>query len=404
MTITCGFEAQRFINPTVKSLPPSGIRRFFDLVASTRGVISLGVGEPDFVTPWHIREACVQSLERGYTMYTSNYGLPELRQAIAGYLAERFGLSYDPQKQVMVTIGASEAVDLALRTVINPGDEVLIPEPCYVSYQPIAQMAGGVPVTVPTTMEDEFAITAARLEKYITPRTKVLILCFPNNPTGAVLNDAEMQAIAALVKKYNLLVISDEIYAELRYDGPPRSFAALPGMQERTILVSGFSKAFAMTGWRVGYVAAHPDFLAAMVKIHQYTILCAPVMGQMAALEALRHGRQDVERMVAEYDRRRRLVVSRLREMGLECFEPRGAFYVFPSIKVTGLTSTQFAEELLKEEKVAVVPGPAFGSSGEGFIRCSYATSLAELMEAMNRMERFVARRLAFKHRAAAHA
>lgn len=403
MTITYGFESQRFINPIVKSIPPSGIRRFFDLVTSTKGVISLGVGEPDFVTPWHIREACVQSLERGYTMYTSNYGTPELRQVIAAYLAERFGVSYDPRTQIMVTIGASEAVDLALRTVLNPGDEVLIPEPCYVSYRPITQLAGGVPVTVPTTLADEFALTASRLEEYITPRTKVLILCFPNNPTGAVIQDTEMQAIASLVRKYNLLVISDEIYAELRYDGPPRSFAALPGMQERTILVSGFSKAFAMTGWRVGYVAAHPDFLAAMVKIHQYTILCAPVMGQMAALEALQHGRQDVNRMVEEYDRRRRLVVSRLREMGLACFEPRGAFYVFPSVQITGLTSLEFAEALLKEERVAVVPGPAFGDCGEGFIRCSYATSLAELTEAMNRMERFVARRLAFNHRVAAH-
>ncbi len=403
MTITYGFEAGRFINPAVKDLPPSGIRRFFDLVASTKGVISLGVGEPDFVTPWHIRDACVQSLERGYTMYTSNYGTPELRRAIAAYLEERFGLSYNPATQIMVTIGASEAVDLALRTIINPGDEVLIPEPCYVSYRPIAQLAGGVPVTVPTTLDDAFALTAARLEKYITPRTKVLVLCFPNNPTGAVLQDAEMQAIAGLVRKYNLLVVSDEIYAELRYDGQPRSFASLPGMQERTILVSGFSKAFAMTGWRVGYVAAHPDFLAAMVKIHQYTILCAPVMGQMAALEALHHGRQDIERMVAEYDRRRRLVVSRLREMGLECFEPRGAFYVFPSIEATGLTAAAFAEELLQEERVAVVPGPAFGDAGEGFIRCSYAASLAELTEAMNRMERFVARRLTCKHRALAH-
>ncbi|BCV21267.1 aminotransferase class I/II-fold pyridoxal phosphate-dependent enzyme [Moorella sp. Hama-1] len=404
MTISHGFEAQRFIAPVVKNLPPSGIRRFFDLVANTKGVISLGVGEPDFVTPWHIREACVQSLERGYTMYTSNYGLPELRQAIAAYLERRFGLSYDPLKQIMVTIGASEAVDLALRTVLNPGDEVLIPEPCYVSYQPITKLAGGVPVTIPTTAADNFALTAARLEKYLTPRSKVLLLCFPNNPTGAVLNREEMQDIARLVIKYNLLVISDEIYAELRYEGQPLSFASLPDMQDRTILVSGFSKAFAMTGWRVGYVAAHPDFLAAMVKIHQYTILCAPVMGQMAALEALRHGSQDVDRMVEQYDQRRRLVYSRLREMGLDCFEPRGAFYIFPSIAATGLDATTFAEELLKEEKVAVVPGTAFGASGEGFIRCSYAASLADLTEAMNRMERFVSRRLACNQRVAAQA
>jgi len=388
----------------VKDLPPSGIRRFFDLVANTRGVISLGVGEPDFVTPWHIREACVHSLEKGYTMYTSNHGLPELRQAIADYLRERFGLDYDSQKQIMVTIGASEAVDLALRTVIKPGDEVLIPEPCYVAYQPVTILAGGIPVTVPTTMADNFALTASRLEEYITPRTKVLILCFPNNPTGAVLSRDNMQAIAALVKKYNLLVISDEIYSELRYDGPPLSFAAIPGMQERTILINGFSKAFAMTGWRIGYVAAHPDFLTQMVKIHQYTILCAPVMSQMAALEALLHGHHDVEQMVVQYNQRRRLVVRRLRDMGLECFEPQGAFYVFPSIRVTGLSSTEFAEELLKEERVAVVPGPAFGTSAEGFIRCSYATSLAELTEAMNRMERFVSRRLVLNRQSIAEA
>lgn len=385
-------------------MPPSGIRRFFDLVANTRGVISLGVGEPDFVTPWHIREACVHSLEKGYTMYTSNHGLPELRRAIADYLRERFGLDYDFQKQIMVTIGASEAVDLALRTVINPGDEVLIPEPCYVAYQPVTILAGGVPVTVPTDMADGFALTAPQLEEYITPRTKVLMLCFPNNPTGAVLSRDSMQAIAALVKKYNLLVISDEIYSELRYDGPPLSFAAIPGMQERTILINGFSKAFAMTGWRVGYVAAHPDFLAQMVKIHQYTILCAPVMCQMAALEALRYGRHDTEHMLEEYNQRRRLVVRRLWDMGLECFEPKGAFYVFPSIRVTGLSSTEFAEELLKEEKVAVVPGPAFGASAEGFIRCSYATSIVELTEAMNRMERFVSRRLALGRQAIAEA
>lgn len=403
MTITYGFDPQRFISPVVKNLPSSGIRRFFDLVANTKGVISLGVGEPDFVTPWHIREACVHSLKKGYTMYTSNYGMLELRQSIADYLLKRFGLEYDPQKQIMVTIGASEAVDLALRTVINPGDEVLIPEPCYVAYQPITTLAGGVPVTVPT-LADNFALTAERLEEYITPRTKVLLLCYPNNPTGAVLNRDNMQAIAALVKRYNLLVISDEVYSELRYDGPPLSFASMPGMQERTILINGFSKAFAMTGWRIGYVAAHPEFLAQMVKIHQYTILCASVMSQMAALEALQHGRHEVDKMVEQYNQRRRLVVRRLRDMGLECFEPLGAFYVFPSIKITGLSSTEFAEALLKEEQVAVVPGTAFGADTEGFIRCSYATSLAELTEAMNRMERFVVRYLALNRQVTAEA
>ncbi len=404
MTITCGFEPQRFISPAVKNLPASGIRRFFDLVANSKGVISLGVGEPDFVTPWHIRDACVHSLKKGYTMYTSNSGLPELRQAIATYLLERFELDYDWQKQIMVTVGASEAVDLALRTVINPGDEVLIPEPCYVAYQPITTLAGGIPVTVPTTMAENFTVTASRLEKYITPRTKILLLCFPNNPTGAVLSYETMKAIAVVVKKYNLLVISDEIYSELRYNGSPLSFASIPEMQERTILISGFSKAFAMTGWRVGYVAAHSDFLAQMVKIHQYTILCAPIMGQIAALEALQHGCGHIEHMVEQYNQRRRLVVRRLRDMGLECFEPQGAFYVFPSITATGLDSTEFAEMLLKEENVAVIPGAAFGATGEGFVRCSYAASLAELTEAMNRMERFVTRRLALKGQATAGA
>lgn len=403
MTLTGGFEPQRFISPVVKSLQPSGIRRFFDLVANTKGVISLGVGEPDFITPWHIREACVKALERGYTMYTSNFGMPELRRAIAAYLEERFGLSYNPEKEILITIGASEAVDLALRTIINPGDEVLIPEPCYVSYKPLTLLCGGVPVEVPTSRARDFMLSASDLEKHITPKTKALILCYPNNPTGAVLGREDMLAIARIVEKYNLLVLADEIYAELRYDGPPLSFASLPGMQERTILISGFSKAFAMTGWRIGYVAAHPDFLAAMVKIHQYTILCAPIMSQMAALEALRHGRQDVASMVEQYDQRRRFVVSRLREMGLDCFEPRGAFYVFPSIMVTGLSSEEFAARLLQEERVAVVPGNAFGPSGEGFIRCSYAASLAELAEAMNRLERFVARQLNYG-KAVAHA
>lgn len=384
------------------NLPSSGIRRFFDMVVNTKGVISLGVGEPDFVTPWHIREACFDSLEKGYTMYTSNSGLPELREAVAEYLYNRFSLSYDPQTQVMITVGASEAVDLALRTVINRGDEVLIPDPCYVAYQPVTTLAGGVPVTVPTTMEDDFSLTASTLEKYITTKTKVLILCFPNNPTGAVLSRENQKAIAALVKKYNLLVISDEIYSELCYEGPPTSFASLPGMQERTILINGFSKAFAMTGWRIGFAAGHPDFLAQMIKIHQYTLLCAPVMGQMAALQALRQGKRDVEYMVEQYDQRRRFIVNRLRNMGLDCFEPKGAFYAFPSIKATGTDSNRFAEELLKEEKVAVVPGTAFGENGEGFIRCSYATSLADLTEAMNRMENFVSRRLKYMGQATA--
>ncbi|MDN5347478.1 MAG: aminotransferase [Clostridia bacterium] len=397
------FDPQKFINPKVKNIPPSGIRRFFDLVANTKGVISLGVGEPDFVTPWHIREAAVQAIEKGYTMYTSNYGLPELRRAVASYLEKRFEVAYNPETEIMVTVGASEAVDIALRALVNDGDEVLLVEPCYVSYKPCIIMAGGTPVVIPTSASNGFKVTPVQVEKTITPRTKILVLCYPNNPTGAVLNYEEMLALSNIVKKHNLVVISDEIYAELRYGEKPLSFASLPGMQERTILVSGFSKAFAMTGWRIGYVAAHAEFLAAMLKIHQYTILCAPIMGQMAALEALRSGETDVQKMVEQYDQRRRLVLSRLRDMGLECFEPRGAFYIFPSIASTGLTSEEFAEALLREERVAVVPGSVFGAGGEGHIRCSYAASLQELTEALNRMERFV-HRLRRLERIAAHA
>ncbi|MDA8443401.1 MAG: aminotransferase class I/II-fold pyridoxal phosphate-dependent enzyme [Peptococcaceae bacterium] len=379
-----------FIAPVVRELPPSGIRRFFDLVAETKGVISLGVGEPDFVTPWHIREACMYSLEKGYTMYTSNHGLLELREEIVNYLAKNFALRYDPKREILVTVGASEGVDLAMRTLLCPGDEVLIPDPSYVSYMPCVTLAGGRAISVPTRAEEEFKLNPAVLESLITPRTKVLVLCYPNNPTGAVMTESELLSVAEIVERHNLIVVSDEIYAELTYEGKPVSFAALPGMRDRTVLLSGFSKAFAMTGWRIGYVATNADFLAAMVKIHQYTMLCAPVMGQMAALEALRNGETEKKRMVTTYDQRRRFVVAALREMGLDCFEPKGAFYVFPSIKATGLSSADFAERLVLEAKVAVVPGTAFGSSGEGHIRCSYATSTPHLKEAMSRIKDFL--------------
>jgi len=382
----------QIISPVVKNLPPSGIRRFFDLVANTKGVISLGVGEPDFVTPWHIREACVYSLEKGYTMYTSNYGLPELRKEIASYLLKNYEVEYNPDNEIIVTIGASEAVDIALRTLVSPGDEVLIPEPCYVSYSPCTVLAGGKPVTIKTNAANGFKLTPQQLEASITAKSKVLVLCYPNNPTGAIMTKEDLQAIAKVIEKHNLIVISDEIYSELTYQGKHTSIASLPGMKDRTILVNGFSKAFAMTGWRIGYVCAPKELIAAMVKIHQYTIMCASIMAQKAAIEALQNGRPQVNHMVSQYNYRRRLIVSRLNEIGLSCFEPKGAFYVFPSIKITGMSSDEFAEKLLAEEKVAVVPGNAFGTSGEGHIRISYASSLQQINEALNRIDNFVKR------------
>ncbi|MCL6548820.1 MAG: aminotransferase class I/II-fold pyridoxal phosphate-dependent enzyme [Alicyclobacillus sp.] len=352
-------------------------------------VISLGVGEPDFVTPWHVRDACFYALERGFTSYTSNRGLPELRQAIADYL-QGFDLDYDPERELLVTIGGSEAIDICLRAIVSPGDEVLIPEPAYVSYRPCAVLAGARPVSVPTRAEDGFRLTPELLARHITPRTKALILCYPNNPTGAVMEREDLVAVARVAEAHDLLVISDEIYAELTYGRPHMSIAALPGMKERTVLVSGMSKAFAMTGWRIGYAAAPPDILDAMLKIHQYTILCAPIMGQMAAIEALRNGMAEKDRMVERYDQRRRLIVQGLNDIGLTCHEPRGAFYAFPDIRSTGLSSEEFAERLLAEAKVAVVPGNVFGEAGEGFVRCSYATSIDQIQRALERMERFV--------------
>ncbi|MGE5529540.1 MAG: aminotransferase class I/II-fold pyridoxal phosphate-dependent enzyme [Patescibacteria group bacterium] len=387
MTVSIG------VNHRVAALPPSGIRRFFDLVTEMRGVISLGIGEPDFVTPWHIREACFYSLEKGFTMYTSNFGLLELREEIARDLEHLYGLSYRPKGQVLVTVGVSEAVDLALRVLLEPGDEVIVPEPCYVAYGPCAYLAGGEPVQVPTTAANGFRLDAAELEAKVTPRTKVLILSYPNNPTGAIMDRRSLLSVAEVVSRHNLVVLSDEVYAHLTYSGTHTCFAALPGMQERTVLLNGFSKAYAMTGWRLGYAVGPEEIIAAMTKVHQYTMLCAPITAQKAAVEALRNGETERRRMVAEYDRRRRVIVKGLNALGLDCFEPQGAFYAFPSVASTGLDGLAFAEELLREEKVAVVPGEAFGPSGRQHVRCSYASSLENIKEALARMERFVKKR-----------
>lgn len=378
-----------FINERVKGLPPSGIRKFFDLVSQTEGVISLGVGEPDFVTPWHIREACFYSLEKGFTMYTSNYGMPELRQAISNYL-KKYQTEYDPAEEILVTVGVSEGVDLALRTLVSPGDEVLIPDPSFVSYAPGALLAGGVPIPLKTFEKDGFKLTREELLAKITPRSKILLLTFPNNPTGAIMTREDLEMIAGLVKEHNLVVISDEIYSELTYEGNHFSFAALPEMAKRTVTLNGFSKAFAMTGWRIGYAAGPKEIISAMMKIHQYSIMCAPIMGQKAALEALNNGEGEMKKMVHSFNQRRHLMVNGLRQLGLDCFEPKGSFYAFPSIEKTGLSSEEFAEKLLLEEKVAVVPGNAFGQSGEGFIRCCYAASVANINEALERMGRFL--------------
>ena len=378
------------VSPLVRSIPPSGIRRFFDIVAEMSGVVSLGVGEPDFVTPWHIRESCVHGLQRGYTSYTSNYGLLELRQEIARMLETDYGVIYDPKCEALITVGVSEALDLAMRALLSPGDEVLVPEPCYVSYNACVTLAGGVPVSVCCNRENEFRVTVEQLAAALTPRTKALLIGYPNNPTGAVMPREDLAAIARFAEQHDLIVISDEIYASLTYDGEHTCFASLPGMRDRTILLNGFSKAYAMTGWRIGYAMGNADFIGAMTKIHQYTMLCAPITAQIAAIEAIKQGTTSRNKMVDEYDRRRRLMVDGLRNIGLDCFEPRGAFYVFPSIRNTGLTSLQFAEQLLQAEKVALVPGDAFGACGEGFVRCSYASSSKNLSEALDRIGRFV--------------
>jgi aminotransferase len=378
------------ISQKVATLPPSGIRKFFDLLSSMEDVISLGIGEPDFVTPWHIREAGIYSLEKGYTMYTSNSGMPELRQELASYLELRYGVSYHPDHEILITTGSSEGLDLVLRAIINPGDHVIIPNPCYVAYPADIILAGGVPIIVPTKEQNNFVINASDIEAKITKRTKAILIGYPANPTGAVMPRKDADAIAALAKKHDLLVISDEIYARLVYGVEHICFPSLAGMKKRTILISGFSKSHAMTGWRIGYVAGDRHFVQAMTKIHQYTMLSAPTMTQMAAIEALRNGEGEVDNMVQEYNRRRRFMVRRLNEIGLPCFEPKGAFFAFPSIKATGMNSEEFAEKLLLTEKVAVVPGTAFGPCAEGFVRCCYATSLANIEEALRRTDRFL--------------
>ncbi len=382
---------QRYLTPYVRSIPPSGIRKFFDLVSGNKDIISLGVGEPDFVTPWRFRDAAVNGLEQGRTTYTHNAGLPELREEIAQYLQRSYDVTYEPANEVIVTIGGSEAIDLAIRALVEPGDEVLIPEPTYVSYSPVTAVGGGVPVGIETFAQDQFKLRPEALRAAITPRSKLLILCYPSNPTGGIMTREDWEPIAKLVEEHDLIVIADEIYAELTYGAKHVSFASLPKMKDRTIVVSGFSKSFAMTGWRMGYACGHPDIIGAMLKIHQYTIMCAPIMGQLAAIEALRNGMEEKDRMVESYNQRRRLIVKGLREIGLDCHEPHGAFYVFPSVATTGLSSEQFAQRLLQEGKVAAVPGNVFGLGGEGHIRCSYATSVQNLSEAIERMGRFVA-------------
>lgn len=380
------------LSDTIVDIKPSGIRKFFDIVSEMEDAISLGVGEPDFDTPWHIRDEGIYSLEKGRTFYTSNAGLKELRCEITAYIERTQGISYDPLKEVLVTVGGSEAIDIALRAMINPGEEVLIPQPSYVSYEPCAILAGAVPVIIELKEENEFRLTADELRAALTDKTKILILPFPNNPTGAIMEKEDLEAIAEIIREKDIFVISDEIYAALSYKGKHVSIASLPGMQERTVLINGFSKAYAMTGWRLGYACAPAVIMEQMTKIHQFAIMCAPTTSQYAAVEALRNGDDDVKQMCEAYNQRRRFLMHTFREMGLQCFEPYGAFYVFPCIKEFGMTSDEFAERLLKEEKVAVVPGTAFGECGEGFLRISYAYSLENLKIAMDKIGRFIER------------
>lgn len=374
----------------VQKLQPSGIRRFFDLAANMEGVISLGVGEPDFVTSWGVREACIASLHNGHTSYTANAGLMELRKEISRYLAQEFEVEYSAASDIIVTVGASQALDLSIRAIVDPGDEVIVIEPSFVSYAPLIELVGGTAVRVGADAERGFSINFSDLEAAITERTKAILLCFPNNPTGTMLTKDELIQVSRLVEKHDLLVLSDEIYAELSFDEKFTSFPTLPNMKDRTILISGFSKGFAMTGWRLGFVAGPTDIVEAMLKIHQYAMMCASTMAQYGAIEALKNGRQDIEAMKKSYKRRRNYFVASLNEIGLPCHNPGGAFYAFPSIKQTGLSSQEFAERLLLEEKVAVVPGDVFGETGEGYVRCSYASSIEQLQEAIKRMERFV--------------
>lgn len=381
---------RELLSRKVLGLKPSGIRKFFNVANEIPGVISLGVGEPDFATPYHIREAGVQAMQAEKTFYTANHGLEELRREICSYTEEKTGVSYDPRTEAMVTVGGSEAIDIALRTIINPGDEILYIEPSFVSYLPCIVMADGTPVSIELKAEDRFRLTAEQLENAVTPRTKALVISYPNNPTGAIMERKDLEALAAVIKKHDMLVISDEIYSELTYGKEHVSIASLPEMRDRTILINGFSKNFAMTGWRLGYVLANREIMEQMVKVHQYVIMCAPTVSQYAAIEAMKNGRADAAWMRESYNQRRRFLYHELNRLGLPCFEPEGAFYMFPDIRRFGMTSEEFALDLLDKEKVAVVPGSAFGSSGEGFIRISYAYSIAELKEALARIEHYI--------------
>ena len=380
----------QIISQRIQNIKPSGIRKFFDILEEMTDAISLGIGEPDFVTPWHIRDAGIYSLERGHTKYTSNAGMLELRREISNYLRRRFDLNYDYAKQILVTVGGSEAIDLALRCLLNPGDEVIVPVPSFVCYGPLAEMAGGVPVYVELKAEDQFRLTPEQLKAAITPKTKVLVLPFPSNPTGGIMSRPDLEAIAEVLRGTDIMVISDEIYAELTYGQRHVSMANLTDMYERTVVVNGFSKSHAMTGWRMGYVCAPQPVIAAMTKLHQFGIMSAPTTSQYAAIEAMRNGDKDIERMREEYDSRRRYLVENLNRIGLTCFEPKGAFYVFPCIKSSGLTSEEFCERFLMEEKVAVIPGTAFGPGGEGFVRACYAASMKDIAEAVSRMDNFL--------------
>ena len=383
-------DYSQILNPTVQQTKPSGIRKFFDLMSGREDVISLTVGQPDFATPWHIREAGIKSLEDGKTYYTANAGMPQLREEICAYMARRFALQYDPQRECIVTVGGSEAIDLALRTVVCPGDEVILPLPAFVCYEPLITVAGGVPVMIQTKKENRFKLTAEELRAAITPKTKLVILPFPNNPTGAVLEKDDLEQLAAVLRGTNIMVLSDEIYAELTYGRRHVSIASLPGMAERTIITSGFSKAYAMTGWRLGYVLGPAPVIKQMYKLHQYGIMCAPTVSQYAAVEALKNGDEDIEYMKSQYNRRRILILEGLEQLGMECFAPKGAFYVFPKLPELGLSSEAFCEKLLDEQGVALVPGTAFGDCGEGFVRISYAYSVKHITKALERIERFL--------------
>ena len=380
----------KILNEKIQNIKPSGIRKFFDILEEMTDAISLGIGEPDFVTPWHIRDAGIYSLERGHTKYTSNAGMLQLRREIAAYLNRRFDLQYDYASQILVTVGGSEAIDLALRVLVNPGDEVIVPVPSFVCYGPLAEMAGGVPKYLTLKAENEFRLTPEELKSAITDRTKVLVLPFPSNPTGSTMDRKDLEAIAEVLKDTDIMVISDEIYAELTYGRRHVSLANITGMYDRTIVVNGFSKSHAMTGWRMGYVCAPKPIIAAMTKLHQFGIMSAPTTSQYAAVEAMRNGDADIEHMREEYDRRRRYLVENLNRIGLSCFEPKGAFYVFPDIRSTGLTSEEFCERFLLEEKVAVIPGSAFGPGGEGFVRACYAASMKDIAESIARMDNFL--------------